>query len=344
MPLDVAGLLAPIDGDDPAGPDLAYDPGRQELEQAFEVSVSIDATGGESGAADVDWRKIISLTEKQLGKTKDVWLPVYLCRAGARAGDLDAVAAGAEILGALIEEQWETVHPKLDELGVPGRKTPCDSLASQAEFVGPLMRAPLLVHSRLGAFSGADLQRFEKDGVDAEGYGLFRGALEDTDQETFADILGRLERIEGGFKRADAAFTGHAPNGESPNFGATYEALSTLKRSIQAFAPAGESAPPQAEAAAPAEGGPAPAASPGGRLTGRVESREDVVKALDAVCDYYRRHEPTSPVPLVLQRAREWVALDFLSVLQDIAPAGLGEARGLLAGRKKPQIEDDDDD
>jgi type VI secretion system protein ImpA len=95
--------------------------------------------------------------------------------------------------------------------------------------------------------------------------------------------------------------------------------------------------PSEAEVGAGAEdAGAAPAAgepASGPRIAGRVETREDVIKAIDAITDYYRRREPASPVPLVLQRAREWVSLDFLQVLEDIAPGSLDEARRVLASR-----------
>ena len=86
------------------------------------------------------------------------------------------------------------------------------------------------------------------------------------------------------------------------------------------------------------QGGEASSGGGGPRIGGRVETREDVViKALDAIADYYRRKEPTSPVPTVLQRAREWVNLDFLTILEDIAPGALDEARKrVLVSQRKP--------
>jgi len=68
----------------------------------------------------------------------------------------------------------------------------------------------------------------------------------------------------------------------------------------------------------------------GGKLSGSVNSREDVIRALDAICDYYRRREPASPVPLALQRARDWVNKDYLAILRDIAPGGVDEANRVL--------------
>jgi predicted component of type VI protein secretion system len=59
-----------------------------------------------------------------------------------------------------------------------------------------------------------------------------------------------------------------------------------------------------------------------------------VLKALDAIVDYYRRREPGSPVPVAIARAKSWVNLDFLSVLEDIAPDSVGEARRVLTSKR----------
>jgi type VI secretion system protein ImpA len=48
------------------------------------------------------------------------------------------------------------------------------------------------------------------------------------------------------------------------------------------------------------------------------------------VAEYFRQHEPSSPIPMFLERAKRLVAKDFLEVLADIAPEALAVAR--LAG------------
>jgi type VI secretion system protein ImpA len=338
MAFDLEALLEPVSEETPAGEDLSYDSSRYELEQAFESSVSIDASGEETQGEEIDWRRIVKSIEDQFTRSKDIWLAVYLCRAGAKSGSLETVEAGAQALAELMERYWDTVHPTLDELGLPGRKAPCDALSRRAEFLAPLERTPLLVHPRLGSFSGADLERFRSEGASAEGYGMFRAALEDLSAEALTEALTRLERIEDGFRRADKVFTGHAGGEPSPNYGPTYETLTTLKRAVQAFAPsaAGESADSGAGEASYDGGGTAGANGGGGaRIGGRVDSREDVMTALDAINDYYRRREPGSPVPVVLERAKAWVNLDFLSVLRDIAPDALDQAKTVLSRREQ---------
>ncbi|MDR3509164.1 MAG: type VI secretion system protein TssA [Caulobacteraceae bacterium] len=331
-------LLAPVSEDSPAGDDLAYDAQRQELEQAFEASFSIAMTGDGGGGDDTagpDWRKVIRNIEKQFARTKDIWLAVYLCRAGARSGQIDVVETGAQVLAGLFERYWDEVHPRLDELGVPGRATPVASLARPAEFLRPLNRAPLIVHPRLGAFSGEDLERFRQEGDAADGYGLFQAALSEIDPAEVHATAARLKTIETALREADAIFTAKAAPEQTPNLAPAFEALDKLQRGIAYFvgetaAPAEEA--PAAEEASEATEAPLTRAARGGAPS-RPESREDVVKAIDLICDYYRRCEPSSPVPLLLMRARNWVTLDFLGVLNEIAPGSLGEARQLLVSR-----------
>ena len=60
---------------------------------------------------------------------------------------------------------------------------------------------------------------------------------------------------------------------------------------------------------------------------GVINSRADAIRALDAVAEYFRRSEPSSPIPLFVERAKRLVAKDFLEVLADIAPDAVSVAR-----------------
>lgn len=330
MSLDLATLVAPIEGDDPAGPDLSYDPERVRIDQAFDRPVSVNSTTGEAATADVDWRSIIAAIESLSVRTKDIWLAIYLARAGARSGQILTAALGAEYLAGLLEQGWDTVHPKLADYGFQGRKGPCEALTQVREFIGPLQRTPLLEHPRFGRFGGADFERFAARGEAEDGYAQFRAALNDTPDERLAEIVSGLDRLTGALRSADAVLTAKADGDTAPNFQPTYDALDAIRRAVLSFV----------RAPAPAAGGEPEAADlqPGearGAGSGAIRNREDVQRALDAIISYYQREEPASPVPLTLQRVREWVTLDFLKLLEDIAPGSLDEARRVLSPQRK---------
>src|SRR5215475_14323640 len=101
MALTLEKLLAPVDDENPVGQDLSYSNERQQIEQAFESDAAEDD--------ERDWREVLRLIEDQAEQTKDIWLPVYVARAGALAGSLETVAMGAQALGGLFEQYWDTV-------------------------------------------------------------------------------------------------------------------------------------------------------------------------------------------------------------------------------------------
>jgi type VI secretion system protein ImpA len=57
--------------------------------------------------------------------------------------------------------------------------------------------------------------------------------------------------------------------------------------------------------------------------THTVASREDVLQSFDDVCAYYARVEPSSPVPLLLQRCRRLIPLSFADALKELVPESL---------------------
>lgn len=337
--MTVEELLEPVSDAAPAGEDLSYDAERQRIEEAFEVA-SLAADVSES----VDWRETVALIEAQSRRTKDIWLAVYLARAGTRTGSLETVETGCAMLAGLFERYWDSVHPTLEEYGIQGRKGPCESLTRIAEFLGPLQRTVLLTHPRLGSYSGDDFSRFAREGDAAEGYGLFRAALNDTPLDVLEGVLHRLDGIESSLRRADAILTREAAavDETGTNFAPTFETLSAIRRAVAPHA--GIEADGVAESSVSGvsdsdldldlDAVSASTSSPvkGGGV-GRVDSREDVMRALDAISDYYQRREPSSPIPVALRRVRGWIGMDFMAIIKDIAPNSVADAGAVLLAR-----------
>ncbi|MCX7284968.1 MAG: type VI secretion system protein TssA [Novosphingobium sp.] len=339
MALDIAALTAPLSEEAPSGPDLSYDDLRMEIEGAFDRPISAD-----SGESDVDWRKVIDQILAQAELTRDIWLPVYLIRAATFGRRFELLAEAVDLLAGLLEERWADVHPQLDEYGFIGRKAPCESLTRIDDFLGPLSRVPLIEHPRFGRFTADDIERFAEKGASEDGYGPFRATIEATDPDQFTALLARFDGMRQAFRRIDGVLTINADGDTATNFRPTHEKLDRYRNALASVLPGhaadvsdadGTSAEaadtPTAEAA---DHGAGPTAA---AFSGSIRNRDDVVRALDAICTYYKAMEPGSPVPLLLQRAREWTGLDFLTVLEDLAPGGFEEAARVLRSRRSSQ-------
>lgn len=311
----------------PGGPDLAYDPERQQIDQAFDSAVSIDASGIVEDR-EVDWRAIIDKIWIQAEHTRDLWLPVYLCRAGAAAGRMDIVALGAQYLAGLLENCWAVMHPSLEDYGFQGRKGACDTLASNAEMLLPMERLPVLTHPRHGVFTCKDMMRFHHEGSAAEGWGMFRMVLDEIGETELRATAAHLDLLQDGMARVDAVLSAQAGADTSPNFKPLFTMLVDIREGIRAFLLDDE--PEASHEAETVDAIPDLAAL---RVSGEIRDRDDVLRHLDQINRYYRQHEPSSPVPLLLERARKWVALDFVSILEDIIPGSADDAARLLRSR-----------
>jgi type VI secretion system protein ImpA len=69
-----------------------------------------------------------------------------------------------------------------------------------------------------------------------------------------------------------------------------------------------------------------PASSAGGDF--RVESRAQAIALLDQVQRFFRHSEPSSPVPMLCDRARALADRDFMSVLREVLPKAALKAVG----------------
>ena len=88
---------------------------------------------------------------------------------------------------------------------------------------------------------------------------------------------------------------------------------------------------PSASPAATPAGQPA-AAAPAAALNGvpaQITSRREVERCLDMIIDFYERTEPSSPIPHLARRMRKMVPMNFLQLMEEIAPSGMKEFRGI---------------
>ena len=70
-------------------------------------------------------------------------------------------------------------------------------------------------------------------------------------------------------------------------------------------------------------------------LPPELTSRREAERVLDIVCAYFERYEPSSPVPLLLRRAKGLISKNFVEIIRDVVPSGLKEAEGLEGSDKK---------
>ena len=105
--MDFATLgKTPIDGDNPAGRDVRYDP-------QFEVlQGEIDKLSSPTASGQVDWGKIVDEAAKLLSESaKDLTVASYLAVALVHTRKIEGMDQGLQILGDMLETYWDQLYP-----------------------------------------------------------------------------------------------------------------------------------------------------------------------------------------------------------------------------------------
>jgi type VI secretion system protein ImpA len=65
-------------------------------------------------------------------------------------------------------------------------------------------------------------------------------------------------------------------------------------------------------------------------LPNALHTREDALRAIELVCDYLERTEPTNPAQLLLRRARKLINKNFLQLMRELAPDAINEVARIM--------------
>jgi len=333
--IDVERLLAPLSGDAPCGSDLEYDPAFMDMARLAAGKPAQEMGGQVIPGEEPDWKSVRDNCLALWERTRDLRVAVFLTRALVRLGGLDGLADGVALLRGLVSQWWEPVHPRLDPDDDNDPTIRVNALAALADrdlTLGMLRAVPLANSRRAGRFGLRDVEIANgtlprpANAENVADTSLIDSAFLDTDaaelQATAEACARALENVNGLGGALDQA-VGAASGADFEPLRSTLKAMNHLLAQQLARRGLGGG---EALAEAGAAGGAAAAAGgsmPG--ISGTIQSREDIVRMLDQAIDWYVRNEPSSPVPLLLQRAKNLSSKGFLDLVKDLTPSGLTE-------------------
>jgi type VI secretion system protein ImpA len=276
-----------------------------------------------------NWAEIRDEALSSLGVSKDLRVLTHFAAAVLRTEGIPAFARTLGVASHWLAVYPTQVYPLIDEDAL-FRQNALNCFADPVAIVDGLRRTPIVSHRQHGRFSLRDLEISsgqttpvgDEPPPDA---GRIDEAFKATDLNELKAVVDSIEGALTALSAMDSAMR-TASNGE---FVPTFDPLSSQFKKMVAAVKARIAVHPAATAAdagevAPGEGG---AAAPGLVAVGAIKSRQDAIRALEAAAEFFRRNEPSSPIPLFLDRAKRLVSKDFLEVLADVAPDALPQAR-----------------
>jgi type VI secretion system protein ImpA len=328
--IDVEQLLAAISDESPCGDDLEYDPAFGELERAAQGKPEQQMGDEVVPAEEADWRDVRDKAIELLGRSKDLRVALQLTTALAHTDGLPGFSDGLAVMSGLLDRYWGGFHPKLDpddDLDPTMRVNILASLCDQGAVLGLVRTTPLVSSRALGRFGLREIEMADgkadvPEGVEAPSTAAIDGAFLDCDIEDLQATADAVNRAVEHTDAIDSTLTEQVGYSNTCDFSPLKAVLAAAQSVLNAQLARRGVGVVVEEGAAAVEGAPG-AAQP---LAGEISSREDVIRVLDKACDYFERHEPSSPVPLLLKRAKRLISKSFLDIMRDLAPDGVPQA------------------
>jgi type VI secretion system protein ImpA len=334
--LDVESLLQPLSEDQPSGANLEYDPSYAEFQQVAREKPEVQYGDTIIPAEEPNWREVRQLALDLAKRTKDLYVATTLALGLLKTEGLTAFTEGLALIRGYLERYWPTVHPQLD----PGddndptvRVNTVASLTDQGTTVKALRTTPIVSARLVGRFSLRDIDIAKGEIPQPAGEEPIKSSTIDAafNECELEELRTNTNAAREGLEHVDAieaAITQQVGASRAVSL----ELLRNTLRDVYVVLDANlkrRDVTAEVPAESVATGGDGTPVVAAGRLTGEIQSREDVVKALEKICQYYARYEPSSPIPLLLTRAKRLASKSFLEIVQDLTPGALAQIQAL---------------
>lgn len=337
QPTIVDTWLEPL-GDAACGDDLEWDNDFLEMTQAAAGKPGTQFSD-DRDAVPPDWRAVQRLAESLFERTRDVRVAIFWARAQVHLESAATLADSFRLVHGLLDRYWDDVHPRPDDGDAYARVNALNDMASTSGLLGDVRNASIISNRAIGELRGRDVEvalgMLEPRDGDA---GLGSAQIEQMLRDAAADepALGLFARRAVEYlDKINELMRERVGYGNAPDL----QQLSALMKGIQGLMPvdSGESsadAGSEFDAGSDDSTGGSPAARRGGSrgsgLAGSVDSREDALRAIDLVCAYLERTEPTNPAQFFLRRARKLVDKNFLELVRELAPESLDQVARIM--------------
>jgi type VI secretion system protein ImpA len=336
--IELDRLLEDISPDSPCGENLEYDPDFVLLEQSARGKPEQQFGATIVPAEEPDWAEVRRLAIDLCKRTRDLRVFDYLARASVRTHGYAGLNDVLTLVRGSLERHWDDIYPRLDpddDNDPTARVNIIASLCDPQIMLLGVRQAPLVQSRGFGRFGLRDLAIASGEapppaGMDAPPtMQAIEGAFRETALEDLQATADAVRSAAEQSRAIESVVTEKVGAANAASLDALTKLLKEAGRAIDTRlvergggAPAGGLVNGEAVNGHALNGGTAPLS-----VTGQLQSREDVVRMLDKICEYYARVEPSSPVPVLLERAKKLVPMSFMEIVQNLIPDGASQAQ-----------------
>ncbi|SEK22281.1 type VI secretion system protein ImpA [Roseateles sp. YR242] len=338
--LDVTAWLAPLDDSSPCGPDLSFTPGFLALQRSLAGRPESQFAAGEPPS----WPEVLQQSAALMAQSRDLRVALAWSRASIRLQGLSALPVALELISEWLHRFWDELHPRPEVDPDAPDATPdpyarlglLSTMDQPAGLLGDLRDASLWRDRPLAALRIGDIEKAlnetplpADDSAPAPSISLIQGLWNECSPERQDDVRAAVLRALTAIGRIHAALSLHVESVALRQTDALEGAFETprlmrlLTQLQSALAdPLREGTEVSAAAMPPAQGPAAQTtlAAPAAFHIAALNSRADVIRALQAVRRYLEQTEPSHPAQWLLLRAERLMDKTFLELIRELAP------------------------
>lgn len=323
----------------PCGPFIDDDEG---LEDDFIMLESIARINQESLTIDgsdegVDWRDMYSRCEAIVQQTKDVRVYIFFAQAALFLKQLPGLAGAVQLIHSSLLEYWSECYPKLDDAKdeTPWRVMTLNELSGDS-LLSLLSSMPVIEAKMAGKFSLRDIRLAKGEIQLIEGseekiadIGLIEAAFKEVEQDSLISSLNYIRQIQQHLLELQEQLAASEASHARYNWD---KLLTNLKYIEKLYCENIIEAAIEENVELDEANNETTATEAGViiKSTG-IDNRADVLQALEKICEYYSKYEPSSPVPILVERTKKLVTMDFMSIMKELSPEGVKQVE-LIAG------------
>ncbi|WP_053213095.1 type VI secretion system protein TssA [Pseudomonas sp. Q12-87] len=338
--MDVPLLLAAVSATSPCGEDLEYDADFLRLERDSRGQPERSMGDSILPAEPPEWRSIQQQSLDLLQRSKDLRITHFLLQSSLALEGIPGLARSLTLISELLKQYWADLHPRLDADDDNDPTVRINALAGLTSDVTiRLLRESILARSRTfgsvslrAAANASGLQSFADESLGAE---QLAGALIDSDPEQLEITRAALLEARSAAEAIEQQVSDQVGSAQGVDLGPLKQPLKMALQILGQFAPqSGDSELPDAtgdDATAPVEYATAQSMprNTGPSGSAEINNRDDVQRSLERILAYYSRHEPSSPLPVLLNRAKALVNADFATIVRNLIPDGMSQFENL---------------
>lgn len=359
--IDIDLLLQPIEGENPAGEGLQYSGIYDEIREARRSDDNLAQGDWQRDTKIADWYKVLDLSVPALTtQTKDLQIGAWLAEALAKLHGFAGVRDGLRLMKGFHENFWDYIHPEIDEGDMEARGNALAWMDKQVSEA--LKEAPITNVSgqNLSFVQYEESKLFDipenLEGLPSDQYDrmtalkqqaeeekritgdMWRKAYNNSRRAFYEQTLLTLNECWESYQELDRVMDEKFGN-QTPGLGDLRKTLDLVKTAIEKFVKEKKiQEPDPSDMTEGEEGGEVVVGedgvviSTGGGGSGPVRSRQEALKRLSDVAEYFRRTEPHSPVSYLVNRAVKWGQMDLNTWLGEVIkdPGTLGSLQDLL--------------